>query len=99
MQHRMVWKVGSAARTRRALGPDRLALAVLPTQKRSLVNGARQALWHSHISTMEKILPLPLREGVGGRGEPARTLQKTPPPSPSRKGRGRIFSVRRPISR
>ncbi len=37
-------------------------------------------------SNGEKILPLPLREGVGGRGNVARTLRKTPPPNPLPQG-------------
>ncbi len=35
----------------------------------------------------DPVLPLPLREGVGGRG-PCPALAPPPPPTPSRKGRG-----------
>ena len=42
---------------------------------------------------MEKVLPLPLREGVGGRGFTQYSCGTTPPPAPSRKGRGRNFSA------
>ena len=44
-----------------------------------------------------KLLPLPLREGVGGRGSGARTsdatLARPLPPTPSHKGRGRYGTV------
>ena len=49
-------------------------------------------LSHSRISASEKILPLPLREGVGGRGDDARKLCSTPPPSPLPQGEGEDFS-------
>ena len=42
-------------------------------------------------SRMEKILPLPLWEGVGGRGDFARSLRTTPPPSPLPQGEGESF--------
>ena len=37
---------------------------------------------------MEKILPLPLREGVGGRGKTAWILRETPSPGPLPEGEG-----------
>ena len=45
----------------------------------------------SESSAVTQLLPLPLREGVGGRGEPARTVPKTPPPNPLPQGEGEHF--------
>ena len=39
-------------------------------------------------SAVEQFLPLPLREGGGGRGQPARTAPQTPPPTPLPQGEG-----------
>ena len=39
------------------------------------------------------LLPLPLREGVGGRGRAARTLDPSPQPPPSRGGGGCFLRV------
>ncbi len=48
-------------------------------------------------------LPLPLREGVGGRGRAARTsvgtLAPTPPPNPFPQGEGRVSTTPTPSSR
>ena len=40
---------------------------------------------------MEKTLPLPLREGVGGRGFPQYSRGFTPPPGPLPQGEGGNF--------
>ena len=44
---------------------------------------------------MEKNLPLPLREGAGGRGFKQYVCDITPPPSPFPQGEGEIFLHRR----
>ena len=49
------------------------------------------------LRNWQKVLPLPLREGVGGGGYAGKKLGfvrvRPPPPTPSRKGRRRIFSL------
>ncbi len=48
-------------------------------------------LRHSHISAMEKILPRPLREGVGGRGSKQDPCGFDPSPRPLPQGEGENF--------
>ena len=52
----------------------------------------RQSRWLSGIAGGEKALPLPLREGDGGRGETDGHCVKPLPPTPSLKGRGSVSS-------
>ena len=52
-----------------------------------------QDVRHARSSaTARQILPLPLREGAGGRGKTTRRLRETPPPNPPPAGGGGYFA-------
>jgi hypothetical protein len=56
---------------------------------RSAISAAPLQLFACHCRT-GRILPLPLREGGGGRGRSEARTDRPLPPTPSLKGRGKI---------
>ena len=54
-------------------------------------------LRNAHIAAVEVILPLPLREGAGGRGLTQYSCGITPPPNPLPQGEGEYFLRRRDV--
>jgi hypothetical protein len=74
-------------------GADPSSTACSAAQSKGVDGGPAptMTLPHSHISATEKNLPLPLLEGVGGRGFTQYSCDITPPPRPLPQGEGEVL--------